>query len=359
VGKIFHYDVPGDIGGNGLDDPVSWERVINPRGRDVTDQQLIFNAEPARPISAALSWLAAEGRDEEQTDGMVTSSAITLLHEVKDRRFFLGVGFFRPHTPFVAPKRYFDRYPLASLTLPASPVDDRSDIPPAAFAHNCRIPHYGLERDTCLLALQAYLASVSFVDAQIGRLLDALDALALTQQTVVVVWSDHGYHLGEHQGMWQKRTLFEPSIRTPLIIAAPGLAGGQHCERVVELLDVYPTICDLVGIAPPAEVAGRSLLPLLRQPDATWDHPAFAQIVRPLDGRMVMGRSIITKRFKYTEWDEGRAGREFYDLATDPQEFVNRAMDPALIETMQGLRLRLVENILGTVPDAVVDPRRL
>ncbi|MEM6280405.1 MAG: sulfatase-like hydrolase/transferase, partial [Verrucomicrobiota bacterium] len=142
VGKIYHYNVPASIGTDGFDDPPSWQRTVNPKGRDKDEEDLIFNAEPHRKISAALSWLAAEGADEEQTDGMITTEAIEIMKEKKDEPFFLGVGFFRPHTPFVAPKKYFEMYPLEEMRLPFAPADDRDDIPTAAFAHNCPVPHY-------------------------------------------------------------------------------------------------------------------------------------------------------------------------------------------------------------------------
>ncbi|MCA9066326.1 MAG: sulfatase-like hydrolase/transferase, partial [Planctomycetaceae bacterium] len=177
VGKLFHYNVPAGIGTNGLDDPGSWDEVFNPKGRDVADESLIFNPTPQRPISAAMSWLAAAGDDGEQTDGLIAGQAIHLMTQPSDKPFFLGVGFFRPHTPYVAPAKYFDLYPLENIQLPVAPIDDSADIPAAAFAHNCQIPNYGLDELTCRKALQAYLACVSFVDAQVGRLLDALETL--------------------------------------------------------------------------------------------------------------------------------------------------------------------------------------
>ena len=168
VGKLYHYDVPSGIGTDGLDDSPSWNVVVNPRGRDVTDAAHIVNPTPQKPVSAALSWLRAEGTDEEQTDGLIATAAIRLLEQSRGKPFFLGVGFFRPHTPFVAPKKYFDRYPIGKIHLPIASPDDRADIPPAAFAHNNPTPHYGLDESTLRSALQAYYASVSFVDAQVG-----------------------------------------------------------------------------------------------------------------------------------------------------------------------------------------------
>ncbi|MDG1833706.1 MAG: sulfatase, partial [Verrucomicrobiota bacterium] len=238
VGKIYHYNVPASIGTDGFDDPPSWQKTVNPKGRDKADEALIFNAEPHRKISGALSWLAAEGTDEEQTDGMITTEAIKLMASKRGKPFFLGVGFFRPHTPYVAPKKYFAMYPLKDMRLPYAPKGDRDDIPTAAFAHNNPVPHYSLDELTCRKALQAYYATISFVDAQVGRLMVALEQLKLADNTIVVLWSDHGYHLGEHNGIWQKRTLFEQSARAPLIIRAPGMKGnGTASTRIVEFVD--------------------------------------------------------------------------------------------------------------------------
>ena len=360
VGKIFHYDVPNGIGTDGLDDPESWDQVVNPRGRDVLDEKSIVNPTPTRPISAALSWLAAEGTDEEQTDGMIASAAIAMLGQKRDRPFFLGVGFFRPHTPFVAPKKYFDAYPLDQIQLPQSPAGDRADIPPAAFAHNNPTPHYGLDEPTCRRALQAYYASVSAVDAQIGRLLDALDRLDLARNTLVVLWSDHGYHLGEHAGLWQKRTLFEESAGTPLIVRQPGASGnGAPCRAIVELLDLFPTVAEWCGVPIPASAEGRSLRPLLDDPSGKWERPAFTQILRPGDGAPFMGRSVRTDRWRYTEWAGGERGAELYDHASDPGEFTNLAADPALRDTRAKLRALFEGKVAATLPATPFDPRRL
>ncbi|MCM8542021.1 MAG: sulfatase, partial [Lentisphaeraceae bacterium] len=243
VGKIYHYNVPASIGTDGFDDKPSWQFTVNPKGRDKTDEHLIFNAEPHRKISGALSWLAADGKDEEQTDGMITTEAIKIMEKNTDKPFFLAVGFFRPHTPYVAPKKYFDMYPLEKMRIPYAPAGDREDVPVAAFAHNCFIPNYNLDKKTCLKAMQAYYACISFIDAQVGRLLDALDRLKLSDNTIVVFWSDHGYHMGEHNGVWQKRTLFEEGARAPLIIRAPKLKNKGHIsKRIVEFIDIYPTV---------------------------------------------------------------------------------------------------------------------
>lgn len=365
VGKIYHYNVPASIGTDGFDDPPSWNLTVNPVGRDKADEPLIFNAEPHRKISGALSWLASDGSAEEQTDGMIATEAIKLMRERKDEPFFLGVGFFRPHTPYVAPKKYFDLYPLDEMRLPYAPADDRADIPVPAFAHNCPVPNYSLDRQTLLQATQAYYACVSMVDDQVGRLLDELDTLGIADNTIVVFWSDHGYHLGEHGGIWQKRTLFEQCARTPLIIRDPGAAGnGQPCPRVVEFVDVFPTLSDVAGVTAPADLDGQSLRPLLVDPIADWDSVAVTQVLRPADDRLatqVMGCSIRTDRWRLTEWAEGESGVELYDHHADPMEFNNLAVNPdtAARAVIDRLRPLLRSRASGKVPTVPVNPARL
>lgn len=364
VGKIYHYNVPASIGTDGFDDPPSWNSTVNPKGRDKAEEHLIYNAEPHRKISAALSWLAAEGTDEEQTDGMIATEGCNLLKQNQNQKpFFLAVGFFRPHTPYVAPKKYFDMYPLEDLRLPFAPAGDRNDIPTAAFAHNCPVPNYGLDTETLLKATQAYYACVSFIDAQVGRLLDTLDETGLAENTIVVFWSDHGYHLGEHNGIWQKRTLFEQSARSPLIIRTPNRNSG-HCNRVVEFVDIYPTLTDLAGIESPANLEGRSLMPLLRNSVADWNGIAVTQVLRPADDRLkepVMGCSIRTHRYRYTEWGEGRHGIELYDHQSDPNEFQNLAIDPdpPASKIIDQLRPLLRSRASGKLPTTPFNPTRL
>jgi iduronate 2-sulfatase len=332
VGKLFHYGVPGQIGTSGLDDPRSWNQVVNPRGRDKDEEDRVTNYTPQRGLGSAMSFYAADGTDEEQTDGKSAGEAIRLLEERGKEPLFLGVGFYRPHTPYIAPKRYFDMYPLASIKLPDNPADDWDDIPEPAI--NIRPFNYGLTDEQCRECKRAYFASISFMDAQVGRLLDALDRLKLSDNTIVVLWGDHGYLLGQH-GQWMKQSLFEESARVPLLIAAPGAKGnGQGCPRVVETIDIYPTLCDLAGVARPDNLAGASLRPLLENPTAAWSRPAFTQVQR----QGFPGRSVRTERWRYTEWDHGRKGVELYDHETDPREFKNLARDPKHAATVRELR---------------------
>ena len=366
VGKIYHYNVPASIGTDGFDDPPSWQLTVNPKGRDKDEEHKIFNAEPHRKISAALSWLAADGEDTEQTDGMITTEAIELLEQKRDEPFFLAVGFFRPHTPYVAPKKYFDLYPVEEMRLPYAPQNDRDDIPTAAFAHNCPVPHYGLDKPVLLRAMRAYYASVSFIDAQVGRLMAALQRFGLSDNTIVVLWSDHGYHLGEHQGIWQKRTLFEQSARAPLIIRAPGASGnGTPCARIVEFVDIYPTIASLAGVGMPDSLAGQDLTPLLNDPLKTWNGFAVTQVLRPADDRLaqpVMGCSIRDHRYRYTQWGEnGQHGVELYDHASDPMEFHNLAIEPDAHarRVIQRLKPLLEQRASGKTPATPFNPARL
>ncbi len=341
VGKIFHYGVPGDIGTNGLDDRRSWDQVVNPRGRDKDEENKVINYTPDRGLGSAMSFYAADGTDEEQTDGKSATAAIELLEKHQGEPFFLGVGFYRPHTPYVAPKKYFDLYPLESIALPYNPPDDHDDIPDPAT--QIRPLNYGLTDLQCRECLRAYFASLSFMDAQVGRLLDALDRLKLSDRTVVVLWGDHGYLLGEH-GQWMKQSLFEESAHVPLLIAAPGAAGnGQGCARIVETIDIYPTLADVCQVPPPADLPGASLRPLLEDPRHEWNRPAFTQVQR---GNFP-GRSVRTERWRYTEWDSGRRGVELYDHEKDPREFKNLASDPNYASVVAELR----GQIQKTFPD--------
>jgi uncharacterized sulfatase len=226
----------------------------------------------------------------------------------------------------VAPKRYFELYPLERIAAPADPTADLEDVPPAA--RWITPPNYGLPADSLRQAIRAYYASITFMDAQVGRVLDALDRLGLADNTIVVFWSDHGYHLGQH-GQWMKQSLFEGSLRVPLIISAPGQRRGAASGRVVELLDLYPTLAELAGLPAPANVQGRSLRPLLRDPAAPWPHAAYSQVRRgSAAAGFFMGRSVRTERWRYTEWDAGGRGVELYDHASDPEERVNLAGRP-------------------------------
>lgn len=376
VGKIYHYDVPRGIGTDGLDDKPSWDQVWNPKGRDVADEDKITNPTPWKKVSAAMCWLAADGTDGEQTDGMITTEAIRQLEIHADRYrtqnepFFLATGWFRPHTPYVAPKKYFDMYPLDQIELPRETLegvegeDVWKDIPPAAIPHNVPEPNYGLGVDDLKKSLQAYYACVSFLDVQLGRLLDALDENKLSDKTVIVFWSDHGYQLGEH-ALWQKRTLYHESSRAPLIVAAPGdaFAKDEVVEAVVEFVDIAPTVADLAGVAPFEDGDGKSLRPLLEDPRSPWTGEAYTQILRPAredvhNGEMVLGRAVTTDFWRYIEWDEGRAGSQLFNRRTDFHEWTNVVDDP-LHKLIRDKLAEKIKTVTGKIPSEPVVQKRL
>jgi uncharacterized sulfatase len=338
VGKIYHYGNPGDIGTSGLDDPPSWNHFVNPAGRDKTVLETdIINYTPKRGLGSAMCFLSdRQGKDEEHTDGKVALEAIKLLEQHKDKPFFIAAGFYKPHTPYVAPKKYFDLYPMDKIQLPELPPGHRKAVPGPALASTAPWPYFGVTTDQARECKQAYYAAISFVDAQIGRLLDTMDRLKLWDNTVVVFWSDHGYHLGEH-GLWMKQSLFEESARVPLVIIAPGAKGnGKACSRTVEFVDLYPTLADLAGLTPPKNLEGASLRPLLEDPQAPWDRPAHTQVQRA----KFPGYSVRTERWRYTEWDDGKQGAQLYDHEADPHELNNLVNDPQhakVVETMKAL----------------------
>ncbi len=345
VGKLYHYGVPGQIGTDGLDDPPSWDKVVNPKGRDKDDEDKIFSLNPKGKGSArfggTVSWLAADGTDEEQTDGKIAAEVVKLLAANRDKPFFLACGFFRPHTPYVAPKKYFEMYPTTGDSLPMVPDGHRAAGPAPAFASS-KPEQDRMTDEQRKLARQAYFASVSFMDAQLGKVLDELEKQKLTDNTVVVFLSDHGYHLGEH-GLWQKQSLFENSCRVPLVIADPrGTAHGTACGRPVELTDLHATLAELCGLTPP-KTDGASLKPLLNDPAAKWDRPAYTQTRRG-GGKnaTVMGRSVRTETHRYTEWgDGGEQGVQLFEYATDPKEEKNLAGDPKFVDTANEMKKRL------------------
>lgn len=352
VGKLYHYGVPTQIGTDGLDDPPTWNERFNPAGCDVKQDRpkvvrTVFDKERGRTVleddnelgetGAVLSWLASEHGDAEHTDGMIAEKAVQLLEANRDRRFFLAVGFFRPHTPYVAPRDpYFGYYPPEKMPLWREPEGWFDTVPRIALNLKPEQQHMTDEqRQQCI---QAYYASTTFMDAQVGRVLDALERLKLADNTVVVFISDHGYQLGEHR-QWQKLTLFESSARVPMIIAAPGGARSGVAPEPVELVDLHATLAELCNVPAP-KTDGRSLMPLMSRPDADWDGVAITQVNRAGQGRGIMGYSVRTARHRYTEWDGGNAGAELYDYESDPHELRNLANDPAhagLIAKMKGI----------------------
>jgi uncharacterized sulfatase len=340
VGKIYHYGNPGQIGTPGLDDPASWMVAINPKGRDKDEEDKLTNYTPGRGLGSALAFLAADGTDEEQTDGKVAAEVIKLMEQNKDKPFFIAAGFYRPHTPYIAPKKYFDLYPMEKITLPPISQSIPLEVPKAALQSTTPWPYFGATEPQAREAKRAYYATISFVDAQVGKLLDALERLKLADKTVVVFWSDHGYHLGEH-GLWMKQSDFEESARVPLIVAAPAQkAKGKVSTRTVELVDLYPTLTDLCSVKAPSNLHGQSLRPLLDDPAAKWTKAAHTQVWRG----GFPGHSVRTERWRYTEWDNGKQGVQLFDHDADPKEQNNLAENPKFASALAEMKALLLKN---------------
>lgn len=340
IGKIYHYNVPKHIGTSGHDDPYSWNYTINPRGRDVEDEPLIFSLKPGS-FGGTLSWLAADGEDAEQTDAMIAEAAVAELkrYAQEKRPFYLAVGMFRPHTPYVAPKKYFDMYPLDEIEVPQVPEGYEETIPaPALKSIRRKKDQIDLAEGLAKQAIQAYYASITFADAQMGKVLDGLEEAGLADNTVVLFTSDHGYHMGEH-GHWQKTTLFENATRVPLIISSPKQKEkGTESDCPVEMVDFYPTLAELAGLNAPDFVSGVSLASVLDDPKATPRDSAFSQYDS--------GYSIRTPQYRYTEWGkEGEDGVELYDHESDSVEMENLASDPKYSAVIEELSSRLRERV--------------
>jgi uncharacterized sulfatase len=332
VGKIAH---------GRYEDAVRWDVSESAtRGKaDKADRNRPAAAAPGAPPTGGLkiTWKATDRKDEEEPDGHTARRVAELLEKHKDGPFFIAAGFHKPHLPFVAPRKYFDLYPPDKISLPREPADVRKGVPPVAFTHTA-----GDEKMTDKekrQAIAAYYACVSFTDAQVGVLLDTLDRLKLWDNTVVVLLSDHGFHLGEHGGLWRKMCLFEEAARVPLIVAAPGKKPAVS-PRLAELLDVYPTLTDLCGLPPPRGVEGTSLRPLLDDPTRAWKRAVAYTIVGRKKG--LIGRTVRSERYRYTEWGSAREA-ELYDHDQDPHEFVNLARDPQHAGTVAQMRRLLVE----------------
>ena len=342
IGKIFHYNNPSGIGTNGLDDSLSWNERVNPIGQGRLEEDKIINLTPNKSLGSALAYWPSTGTDEEQTDGKVATEAIRIMNERKSEPFFLAVGFFSPHVPLVAPKKYFDLYDVNKIVLPDVNPSDAVKYPKLAF-NPTHTPYLWQDRpDLKKTIIHAYYASISFVDAQVGRLLDELDRLGLAENTVVVFWSDHGYQLSEH-GQWMKQSLWEESTKSPLIVVDPKLpAQYQGCSRTVELLDIYPTLTDLCNLSKPNHLMGASLKPLMINPLQKWDRAAYTQILRIQSN--VMGRSVRTEKWRYTEWGDGEKGIELYDLTKDPKEQNNLADDIDLKKVRTDMKSLLLKN---------------
>jgi arylsulfatase A-like enzyme len=364
IGKLYHYNVPNSIGTNGHDDPGSWELELNPAGVDRLEEHPHIYSLTPKQFGGTLSWYASPRPDSAHTDALQAADAEWVLERCakqKDRPFFLAVGFFRPHTPYVSPKKYFDMHPEKDMPVVQGVKEDQSDLPPAALG-SYKKEQDKLTDDLRRQARQAYNASITFMDAQVGHVVDSLDRLGLADNTIIVFTSDHGYHVGEH-GLWQKMSIFEESARVPLLIVAPGAKKGAVAKAPVSHVDLFKTLADLCGVTPPTNIHGQSLVPMLKDPSQTGRNWALTQVSRGggraqaavttnvgAEGRRFFGYSLRTPRWRYTEWDGGEKGRELYDHDADPKELTNLAERSDQKATIEQLSKQLREAVKTTFP---------
>ncbi len=308
TGKIYH--------GSRVD-PASF-RTVGPRpGQRLRLDERVVTIEGTK--SGLWDYGPQTYAEEKFGDFVTTSWAVEQLGREHDEPFFLAVGLYRPHVPWYAPQRFFDQRPADEVWLPEVKDDDRTDLPKAAvdLTNNPTPPSHEwfVESEQWKPAVRAFLASTTFTDAQVGRLTAALDASPHADNTVVVLWSDHGFHLGEKQ-RWAKQSLWERSTRVPFVVRTPGQEEGQRCNRPVELLGIYPTLVELCGLPVPDGLEGRSLKPLLDDATATWDRPAVTTYQRG-------NHAVRSERYRYVRYADG--SQELYDHRDDPREWRNLA----------------------------------
>lgn len=361
VGKIYHDPAAAQ-------DSISWSAPETLAVTGKAGPKYVLNSNLNRKGSwKAAATERADVPDSAYVDGRVGNAALRVLREISDRPFFLAVGLRRPHLPFSAPERYWAMYDGMEMPLPSNP-DAPEDVPVLAMHPSNELRGYSdvpdegpLDEATVRRLIQGYYASTTYIDAQIGRLLDELDTLGLSSNTIVVLWSDHGFHLGEH-GLWTKTTNFELDTRVPLIISAPGAyQSGVQTNALAELVDLYPTLADLAGLGIPEGLEGISLKPVLENPERAWKKAAFSQFPRPWFYRNqpeVMGYSVRTDRYRYTEWQDFKTGEvqasELYDHREDPMEMKNVAAQAENASVVERLGAMLAEGWEGALPEQAV-----
>jgi arylsulfatase A-like enzyme len=329
-GKIYH---------GSFEDRASWNERIEKRGDPKPSDQVL---QDPHSRAGGIVWGRLDANDEDMGDYAVVSWAIEELQKKHDKPLFLACGLARPHMPWQVPQKYYDMYPLEKVTLPQVREDDLSDVPAAGIKMAKPQGDHAtiLQTDNWRHAVQGYLAAISFADAQIGRLLDALDAGPERDNTIVVFWGDHGWHLGEKQH-WRKFALWEEATRSPLIVVAPGVTkAGGVCRRPVDFMNIYPTLADLCGAPIPEHVEGVSMRPLLENPNAEWRRAALTTHGRG-------NHAVRTEQWRYIRYADG--SEELYDHGQDPMEWTNLADDPRHAEIKKELAAHLPKT---DAPDA-------
>lgn len=346
VSKIYHMGVPGGIeaGSDGADDPASWTERFNSKGPEWRapgeGETLERNPDGKRPVVGGNTFVVveADGDDLVHSDGRTAQKAARLIHEHREERFFLGVGFVRPHVPFVAPKNYYTPFlPYESMVLPEKRAGDWDDIPKSGINYKTsKNMQMDLRRQK--KAVGGYYASVAYMDAQVGVVLDALESAGIADETIVIFTSDHGYHLGEHD-FWAKVSLHEESAAVPLIIAVPGRQAAV-CDSLVELLDLFPTTSALCGLEVPGRLQGEDISELLVDPRADVREAAFS--VSP----MQRGFLLREERWAYIHYGEtGERGVELFDMQADPKQYVNLAGRAEHAATVAAFQVKMARKL--------------
>ena len=340
VSKIYHMGIPFEIiaGTAERDDPLSWDQAFNIKAAEQNAPGESTNWSPKDKGTQSFTGVIATGGDSDHADGMAADRAIKILDNVNDKPFFLAVGFVRPHVPLVAPKKYFDSYDRDKMEAPVVPEEDLDDVPGFIRGYKANDTTYGVTPELHKGLLQAYYASISYMDAQVGRVLDALEEKGLADNTIVVFSSDHGYLLGHHH-KFQKQHLFEEATRVPFIISVPWLQDqhGRGTKKITELIDLYPTLTDLANLPAPDTLHGTSLKPLLSDTSSSaWIKDLAFTISRS------GGESIRTQDYRFTQWGFGEKGMELYDLIKDPGEFTNQATNPEYADVVKTLKKQLL-----------------
>ena len=296
-------------------------------------------------------WGETAGPDDLEPDYQTATAAIAAMDKAGDKPWFIAAGLHRPHDPFICPKKYFDLYPLASLKLYHDPADMSKTLPLAIPSGLDYESFQKFSDEDKLEFMRAYYACTTFMDAQVGRLLQALDQRNQWTNTIVIFMGDNGYHLGERK-WWNKVTLFERCCRIPFIMAGANVSAGEVCEAPTEMVDLYPTLLDLCHVNPPPNqtLAGQTFRPLLANPEGPGKGYAFTMVTR--DQKHLVGRSVRTSRWRLTEWDGGKAGIELYDEANDPEENHNLAENPKYSELVASLRA-----MFGRLPPIAAEPK--
>ena len=326
AGKIFHGSFP---------DPPSWDLYFpskkRQRPRDPLPDDRPLNGIPK---TAHFDWGPVDAKAEDMGDAQVADWVIGHLGQEQQKPLFLACGFYRPHLPWYVPPKYFEAFPLEEIELPRCPEDDLDDVPEAGLAmakpkgDHARVIKHGQWKQ----AVRGYLASIAFVDEQLGRVLDALDDGPLARNTLIVFWTDHGWHLGEKKH-WRKFALWEEATRTPVIIVAPGTTRPKtRSDQPVSLVDLYPTIVELAGLPPKEDNEGHSLVPLLKDPESGWPRVALTT-----HGRH--NHAARDRRWRYIRYADG--SEELYDHASDPNEYENVAGEASLAEVKARLARHL------------------